>query len=156
METDYDAWGAPRIFSYGSMVDGNFRVAALFYYRGYIFDLETNLYYLQSRYYDADIGRFINADSVIADVGGSIQGYNMFSYCFNKPVNMSDLSGNWPKWIDENVIQPIKGFVVDIKQVIHNYDKSNENEEVVFSANYFSYYKGTFVLKTHFDSSFSL
>ena len=96
METDYDAWGAPRIFSYGSMVDRNFRVAALFYYRGYIFDLETNLYYLQSRYYNADIGRFINADSVeYLGANGDLQSYNLYAYCLNNPVNRVDENGKF-------------------------------------------------------------
>ena len=63
--------------------------------------METGLYYLQSRYYDPVVGRFINADSVIAGVGGSIQGNNMFAYCFNNPVGMEDESGNWPKWIKQ-------------------------------------------------------
>jgi len=44
------------------------------------------------------MGRFINADGVVSGVGGEVQGYNMFAYCFNNPVNMDDSSGNWPKW----------------------------------------------------------
>ena len=66
-------------------------------YRGYYYDSETGFYYVSSRYYDPEIGRWINADSVIAGVGGSVQGYNLFAYCFNNPVNMSDPTGNWPK-----------------------------------------------------------
>ena len=69
-----------------------------FRYRGYYYDTETGLYYLQSRYYDPEVGRWINADSAIPVPGGSIQGYNLFSYCFNNPVNMSDESGHWPRW----------------------------------------------------------
>ncbi len=86
-------------------------------YRGYYYDKETGFYLTGTRYYDPEIGRFINADSVIAGVGGSIQGYNMFAYCFNNPVNMSDPSGNWPKWIEtaanwvnKNIIQPVANF----------------------------------------------
>ena len=59
---------------------------------------ETGLYYLQSRYYDPAIGRFINADGVISGNGESVQGYNLFAYCNNNPVNMSDEAGHWPKW----------------------------------------------------------
>ena len=83
----------------------------------YINPAETGFYLTGIRYYDPEIGRFINADSVIAGVGGSIQGYNMFAYCFNNPVNMSDPSGNWPKWIEtaanwvnKNIIQPVANF----------------------------------------------
>ena len=67
-------------------------------YRGYYYDTETGLYYVSSRYYDPEIGRWINADNQIAGVGGEVLGYNMFAYCMNNPVNMSDPSGNWPKW----------------------------------------------------------
>ena len=42
------------------------------------------------------MGRFINADSAIGQIG-NVQGINMFAYCFNNPVNMSDPTGNWPK-----------------------------------------------------------
>ena len=78
-------------------------------YRGYVYDSETGLYYVSSRYYDPEIGRWINADSVIAGTGGSIQGYNMFAYCFNNPVNMADYSGNWPQWV-EDTWKAIKDF----------------------------------------------
>ena len=42
--------------------------------------------------------RFLNADSVISGANGSIEGYNLFSYCFNNPINLSDETGNWPSW----------------------------------------------------------
>ena len=45
------------------------------------------------------MGRFINADSLIAGTSGLIQGNNMFAYGFNNPVNMSDYSGHWPQWL---------------------------------------------------------
>ena len=62
-------------------------------YRGYIYDRDTGLYYLQSRYYDPTIGRFINADVyVTTNVTGLINS-NMFAYCENNPVNMVDNSG---------------------------------------------------------------
>jgi RHS repeat-associated protein len=67
-------------------------------YRGYRYDSETGLYYLQSRYYDPEAGRFINADIVIAEAGGEYLGNNLFVYAFNNPVNMVDDGGNWPKW----------------------------------------------------------
>lgn len=67
-------------------------------YRGYYYDTETGLYYVSSRYYDPETCRFINADGELADIGGDIRGYNLFAYCMNNPVNMSDPDGNWPKW----------------------------------------------------------
>ena len=67
-----------------------------FRYRGYYYDESSGLYYLNSRYYDANAGRFINADGELS--GGGLQGYNLFAYCLNNPVNMSDPSGHWPEW----------------------------------------------------------
>ena len=61
-------------------------------YRGYVYDQETGFYYLQSRYYDPTIGRFINAD-VYSSTDTGIQGSNMFAYCNNNPVMHSDPTG---------------------------------------------------------------
>ena len=74
-----------------------------FRYRGYYYDAETGLYLTGTRYYDPEIGRFINADNQISGVGSDIRGYNLFAYCFNNPVNMSDPTGNWPRWITATV-----------------------------------------------------
>lgn len=62
-------------------------------YRGYVYDQETGFYYLQSRYYDPAVGRFINADSY-ASTGQDIIGYNMFTYCGSNPVNKVDPTGH--------------------------------------------------------------
>jgi RHS repeat-associated protein len=64
-------------------------------YRGYYYDTETGFYYLQSRYYDPVIGRFINAESY-ASTGQSFTGYNMFAYCNSNPINLVDQAGSKP------------------------------------------------------------
>ena len=64
-------------------------------YRGYYYDAETGLYYLQSRYYDPATCRFINADGY-ASTGQDVLGCNMFAYCNNDPVNLNDSKGNVP------------------------------------------------------------
>ena len=64
-------------------------------YRGYYYDAETGFYYLQSRYYDPEIGRFINADSYASTDATGLLSTNMFAYCENDPVNRSDPSGEW-------------------------------------------------------------
>lgn len=72
-----------------------------FRYRGYIFDEETGLYYLRSRYYNPNLCRFINADDVEAlGADGDINGYQFFIYCMNDPVNNRDEAGSWslPNW----------------------------------------------------------
>ena len=61
-------------------------------YRGYRYDRETGLYYLNSRYYDPETGRFLNAD-VFVSTGQGVLGNNMFAYCLNNPVNGTDPSG---------------------------------------------------------------
>ena len=65
-------------------------------YRGYIFDSESGFYYVSSRYYDPEIGRWINADGYVS-TGQDITGYNMFAYCGNNPVNRKDTTGQ--SWI---------------------------------------------------------
>ena len=88
---EYDAWGNCTVTSHNA----NFTIGEdnPIRYRGYYYDSETGLYYLQSRYYDAEIGRFINSDN-ITDSGSGILGYNTFIYCANNPVNGADPSGH--------------------------------------------------------------
>ena len=93
----YDAWGKCTVTNAAGYAVGDKNP---FRYRGYYYDTETGLYYLNSRYYNPEFGRFINVDSELAGVGGTTQGYNLFAYCFNNPVNMSDPDGNWPKWLE--------------------------------------------------------
>lgn len=64
-------------------------------YRGYVYDNETGLYYLQSRYYDPITCRFVNADGYVS-TGAGLNGFNMFAYCNNNPVMCFDSSGDRP------------------------------------------------------------
>ena len=98
----YDAWGncTVTVFSGTTTLEKNIvRTYNPFRYRGYYYDTETQLYYLQSRYYNPAWGRFLNADGELSNIGGDIRGYNLYVYCFNNPANMNDLSGQWPKWL---------------------------------------------------------
>lgn len=61
-------------------------------YRGYVYDNDTELYYLQSRYYDPQVGRFINSDALVS-TGQGVLGNNMFAYCGNNPINRTDPTG---------------------------------------------------------------
>ena len=89
----YDAWGVPEV----KLDSSDCQIATInpFRYRGYYYDEEIDLYYLQSRYYDATLGRFINEDSTpqISFVASDALTSNMYSYCSNSPSNMCDESG---------------------------------------------------------------
>ena len=113
----YDAWGN-ILSSSGSKAEIN-----PLRYRGYYYDTETGFYYVSSRYYDPEIGRWINADDAIAGVGGDIRGYNLFAYCMNDPVNMSDHTGHWPQWI-KNAASAVVNAVKKAVTVVANTVKS--------------------------------
>ncbi|MBQ8354945.1 MAG: RHS repeat protein, partial [Oscillospiraceae bacterium] len=76
-EYKYDAWGNLLVDEDDLTEIGRINPIR---YRGYYYDTETGFYYLQSRYYDPSIGRFINADS-FASTGQGFVGYNVFAYC---------------------------------------------------------------------------
>ena len=86
----YDTWGKIMDIS-GSLKDSVGKKNP-YRYRGYRYDEETGLYYLQSRYYNAEWGRFINSDAIVGQVG-DILSFNMFAYCGNNPVIMEDPNG---------------------------------------------------------------
>ena len=85
----YDAWG--KLVELKDNTSNSIGTLNPFRYRGYYYDTETSLYYLNSRYYDAETGRFINADGQLND---GVLGCNLFAYCENNPVNMIDSAGN--------------------------------------------------------------
>jgi RHS repeat-associated protein len=88
-----DAWGNFTV----SYSNGGASTGAQynpFRYRGYYYDADLGMYYLQSRYYDAKICRFISADGYVS-TGQGILGNNMFAYCGNNPVMGYDPTGMW-------------------------------------------------------------
>lgn len=84
----YDAWGK-ILSSSGDLAELN-----PLRYRGYVYDQETGFYYLQSRYYDPAVGRFINADSLVS-TDLAVLAQNMYAYCENNPVNGEDQNGKF-------------------------------------------------------------
>ena len=91
----YDAWG--NLLNADSLTE--IAKQNPFRYRGYYFDSETGLYYVSSRYYDPQVGRFINVDDTgYLGADGSVLSYNLFAYCMNDPVNRVDDGGNWSIW----------------------------------------------------------
>ena len=88
----YDSWG--KVLSVTGSLASTVGAKNPIRYRGYYYDTESELYYLNSRYYDPEVGRFISPD-VVAEDG------NLYNYCQNDPVNRSDdsgyLSAKWRK-----------------------------------------------------------
>ena len=93
----YDSWG--KVVAVTGELADTVGAQNPFRYKGYYYDNETGMYYLKSRYYDAEIKRFICADVGITSIIKDTKGNNLFCYCFNNPLNMKDMSVNWPKWI---------------------------------------------------------
>ena len=93
----YDAWGAP-LWCTGERAETLGKVQP-FRYRGYVFDEETGLYYLRSRYYNAQWGRFVNADDRLSKNETDICGKSLYVYCSNNPLNRVDPNGEaWWAW----------------------------------------------------------
>ena len=86
----YDAWGAP-LWCTGELAETLGKVQP-FRYRGYVFDEETGLYYLRSRYYRAEWCRFFNADAIIGNTGKRTEN-NLYAYCANAPLSYFDADG---------------------------------------------------------------
>ena len=111
----YDPWGNPQGIKDASgktIAQTANHVATYnpFRYRGYRYDVDTGLYYLQSRYYDPMTCRFVNADRYASTGIGTI-GINMFAYCNNNPTNWVDYMGE-VVLVDDAVIALLGGIVV--------------------------------------------
>ena len=105
VQYSYDAWGRLLSDEPAANSIGNLNPLR---YRGYVYDDETGLYYLQSRYYDPALGRFLNAD----DPGNlgvkGLLSYNLFAYCGNNPANRVDTSGQFWKELWDAFTQTIQ------------------------------------------------
>ena len=115
----FDTWG--NIVSITGRLKDSVGKKNPYRYRGYRYDEETGMYYLQSRYYNGSWGRFTNADAIIGQPG-DILSFNMFAYCHNNPVNMSDESGYLPKWLKKaaKVVKKTYNKVVKKVKAVYN------------------------------------
>ena len=88
----YDAWGVCTIEQDSAYCIGGINP---YRYRGYYYDSEIGMYYLQSRYYDPAVGRFVNADEAMFGtvLAKTVVAHNLFVYCYNTPVKMLDFYG---------------------------------------------------------------
>ena len=123
----YDAWGNILAITDGDGEDKSSDISHIAYinpirYRSYYYDRETNLYYLESRYYDPETGRFLNADSIDYLDPETIQGANLYAYCINNPVMHLDACGTF--WFGL-----ILGAVVGLVTGLVDYAQKRANEE---------------------------
>jgi RHS repeat-associated protein len=102
----YDAWGRLLSITYPTDDTTSSQHSALgvnnpLRYRGYVYDTETGLYYLQSRYYNPTWGRFINADTSVILIASpmGLSDKNLFAYCGNNPVIRIDYNGQFWDYI---------------------------------------------------------
>ena len=90
----YDAWGVPTVTQDSS--DCQIATINPYRYRSYYHDAQIAKYYLQSRYYDPDTGRFVNGDEVqFSIIGRDVLSHNLFVYCKNAPIISIDPWGCW-------------------------------------------------------------
>ena len=90
VEYTYGAWG--DILSVTGTLAESIGQKNPLRYRGYYYDAETGFYYVSSRYYDPEVGRWINSDNMVV-AGEDVLGTNLFVYCGNNPINRIDPSG---------------------------------------------------------------
>ena len=112
VEYKYNAWG--KIISITGTSAGTIGQYNPIRYRGYYYDVETGFYFLGSRYYDPETGRFLNADGYVS-TGQGVLGCNMFMYCGNNPVTRMDETGTaWETVFD------VVSLVASVAEVIAN------------------------------------
>ena len=104
VEYSYDAWGNHTIKAYNKTIAN----ANPFRYRSYFYDTDTGLYYLKTRYYDPEVGRFLNMDAVDYADPETLGGLNLYSYCNNNPVMYIDPTGHY-YWLIFGVIGAVVG-----------------------------------------------
>ena len=104
---EYDSWGNHIVKN----ADGTINNSADFIgnlnpirYRGYYYDSDINLYYLKTRYYDPETGRFVTIDDVKFIAPNTINGLNLYTYCADNPVMRLDPSGSHRSECNENCL----------------------------------------------------
>ena len=105
----YDAWGAP-LWCTGELAETLGKVQP-FRYRGYVFDEETGLYYLRSRYYNPQWGRFVNADALLVGAEKPVLNHSCYIYCTNDPVKNADPDGEFLNCIIGAVVGAVSGAI---------------------------------------------
>ena len=148
VEYAYDAWGVCTIL-YDTTSE---KIGTInpFRYKDYYYDIETGWYYLNSRYYDPEAGRFLSADPVLGS-NGDLLSYNRYLYCSNNPVMYTDPSGEGilVALVAGALAVYVYKVVTDERfyEDIRNYDPNNTDPNKTLNSHYFSSYKGKLVLR---------
>ena len=148
VEYAYDAWGDCTTVSNTTLE----KIGTLnpFRYKDYYYDIETGWYYLNSRYYDPEAGRFLSADPVLGS-NGDLLSYNCYLYCSNNPVMYTDPSGEGILVVLVAGALAVYVYKVVTDERFHedirNYDPNNTDPNKTLNSHYFSSYKGKLVLR---------
>lgn len=129
VEYKYDTWGKP-LSTTGILAD-TLGKRNSFRYRGYVYDEEMELYYLRSRYYNSQSGRFVNADAYIT-TGCGINNGNPFIYCNNTPASLIDPDGTrfW------STVKALVSAAYAIVRSIIGYDSAEAAAKAFFQCTY--------------------
>ena len=176
-EYTYDAWGNVTTKIYDDIeidtIDRYVINNNPFRYKGYYYDIETNLYYCNARYYDPTIYQWLSPDSLAYLDLESINGMNLYAYCANDPINKYDPTGRFPWLILVAAIllfTPVGGMVAQVATSIVSYagmavssifdedirndmnaigwNPFNTNESATLNSSKVSFYKGVPVFRT--------
>ena len=113
VEYKYDAWGKP-LSTAGSLAD-TLGIRNPFRYRGYVYDEESELYYLRSRFYNSAIGQFVNADTLLGNTR-CLLSHNVFTYTKCRPTMRTDIGGG-----KDVIYSSYDSFVVENDNFFHNF-----------------------------------
>ncbi len=151
---------------YGNIISKNINSSETSYadynrlfYRGYYYDNDLGLYYLGSRYYDANIGRFISPDDIgYLGANGDINAYNLYAYCSNNPVMFSDPTGHFTIGVYTQFAVSLLSYICFAIASIFDegirsdmnaigWNPFNTNATVAIDSNKISFYQGVPVFK---------
>ena len=161
---------------YGNVIEqidnNNVGILNPFSYRGYYFDVETQLYWVSSRYYSPELCKWISPDSIEYLDPESINGLNLYAYCGNDPINKYDPTGHFPWLILAAVLlfTPVGGIALQVVTSVLSYagmavasifdedirndmnvigwNPFNTDESATLNSNKVSFYKGVPVFRT--------
>lgn len=122
VEYEYDEWGKLILTRADTQLNESIANINPIRYRGYYYDTETGYYYLQSRYYDLSICRFISSDNIkmLLFSQSIFVGMNLFSYCNNSPTNNVDSQGAAAKKYHKVNLYTNKEFYNETRVILNN------------------------------------